>query len=46
MTAPRLELDLDKIYHNAHTLVERLAARGIDQGVRVVVDLVEVESVV
>ena len=29
MTAPRLEIDLDKIYHNAHTLVERLADRGI-----------------
>lgn len=29
MTAPRLEVDLDKIYHNAHTLVERLATRGI-----------------
>ena len=29
MTAPRLEIDLDKIYHNARTLVERLAKRGI-----------------
>ena len=29
MTALRLEIDLDKIYHNAHTLVERLAVRGI-----------------
>jgi predicted amino acid racemase len=29
MPAPRLEIDLDKIYHNAHTLVERLASRGI-----------------
>ena len=29
MSAPRLEIDLDKIYHNARTLVERLAARGI-----------------
>ncbi|NND50598.1 MAG: alanine/ornithine racemase family PLP-dependent enzyme [Rhizobiales bacterium] len=29
MTAPRLEIDLDKIEHNAHTLVERLAVRGI-----------------
>ncbi len=29
MTAPRLEVDLDKIQHNAHTLVERLAVRGI-----------------
>ncbi|MCG2579891.1 MAG: alanine/ornithine racemase family PLP-dependent enzyme [Marinobacter sp.] len=29
MTAPRLEIDLDKIYHNARTLVERLARRGI-----------------
>ncbi len=29
MTAPRLEIDLDKIQHNARTLVERLAARGI-----------------
>lgn len=27
--APRLEIDLDKIYHNAKTLVERLQARGI-----------------
>ncbi len=27
--APRLEIDLDKIYHNAHTLVERLGNRGI-----------------
>lgn len=26
---PRLEIDLDKIYHNAHTLVARLACRGI-----------------
>ena len=24
MTAPRLQIDLDKIYHNARTLVERL----------------------
>lgn len=29
MTAPRLEIDLDKIQHNACTLVERLATRGI-----------------
>ena len=29
MTAPRLEIDLDKIRHNATTLVERLKKRGI-----------------
>ena len=29
MSAPRLEIDLGKIYHNAHTLVGRLARRGI-----------------
>lgn len=29
MTAPRLEIDLDKIRHNASTLVGRLGARGI-----------------
>ena len=29
MTTPRLEIDLDKIHHNARTLVERLATRGI-----------------
>ena len=29
MTAPRLEIDLDKIQHNARTLVELLAGRGI-----------------
>ncbi len=29
MTAPRLEIDLGKIHHNARTLVERLAARGV-----------------
>jgi predicted amino acid racemase len=29
MTAPRLEIDLDKIYHNGRTLVERLTNRGI-----------------
>lgn len=29
MVAPRLEIDLDKIYHNAHALVSRLAERGI-----------------
>lgn len=29
MSAPRLEIDIDKIHHNARTLVERLAARGI-----------------
>jgi predicted amino acid racemase len=29
MTAPRLEIDLDKIYHNARTLVERLTNQGI-----------------
>ncbi len=27
--APRLEIDLDKLFHNAHTLVERLGRRGI-----------------
>lgn len=29
MNTPRLEIDLDKIHHNASTLVERLAQRGI-----------------
>ena len=29
MSAPRLEIDLDKLFHNARTLVERLAERGI-----------------
>ena len=29
MAAPRLEIDLEKIYHNASTLVKRLACRGI-----------------
>ena len=29
MTAPRLEIDLDRIQHNARTLVNRLANRGI-----------------
>ncbi len=29
MAAPRLEIDLDKIHHNAGTLVKRLARRGI-----------------
>lgn len=29
VSAPRLEIDLDKIYHNARTLVERLDAQGI-----------------
>ncbi len=29
MSALRLEIDLDKIYHNARILVERLAVRGI-----------------
>jgi ornithine racemase len=29
MSAPRLEIDLDKIFHNARTMVERLADRGI-----------------
>jgi predicted amino acid racemase len=29
MTAPRLEIDLEKIYHNGRTLVERLAHRGM-----------------
>ena len=29
MSAPRLEIDLGKIHHNAHTLVSRLARRGI-----------------
>ncbi len=34
ISAPRLEIELDKIYHNARTLVERLASRGIsDTGV-------------
>ncbi len=28
-TAPRLEIDLDKIFHNAHTLVQRLACQNI-----------------
>ena len=28
-TAPRLEIDLDKIYHNARALVDRLSLRGI-----------------
>jgi predicted amino acid racemase len=27
--APRLEIDLDKIQHNAYTLVQRLASRGM-----------------
>ena len=27
--APRLEIDLDKIYHNAYTLVQRLKRHGI-----------------
>ena len=27
--APRLEIDLEKIHHNAFTLVKRLAKRGI-----------------
>ena len=27
--APRLEVDLGKISHNAHTLVQRLSSRGI-----------------
>ena len=27
MSAPRLEIDLDKIEHNARTLVERLATQ-------------------
>lgn len=26
---PRLEIDLDKIYHNTHELIKRLATRGI-----------------
>ncbi|MHC4822914.1 MAG: alanine/ornithine racemase family PLP-dependent enzyme [Planctomycetota bacterium] len=30
MTAPRLEIDLGKINHNARTLVRRLALRGIE----------------
>ncbi len=30
MTAPRLEIRLDRIHHNAKTLVNRLAQRGID----------------
>lgn len=29
MTAPRLDIDLDKIHHNASLLVHRLAKRGI-----------------
>ena len=29
MNAPRLDIDLDKIHHNARTLVERLAERDI-----------------
>lgn len=29
MSAPRLEIDLDKIEHNARTLIGRLVARGI-----------------
>ena len=29
MTAPRLEIDLDKIHHNARALVEALARRSI-----------------
>ena len=29
MTAPRLEIDLDKVRHNARTLVNRLASHGI-----------------
>jgi ornithine racemase len=29
MIAPRLEIDLDKLHHNAHTLVDRLADRRI-----------------
>lgn len=29
MAAPRLEIDLDKIYYNAHALVSSLAQRGI-----------------
>jgi len=29
MSAPRLVIDLDKIHHNASTLVKRLACRGI-----------------
>lgn len=29
MTAPRLEIRLDRIHHNAKTLVDRLAIRGI-----------------
>ena len=29
MTAPRVEIDLDKIFHNARILVQRLADRGI-----------------
>lgn len=29
MTAPRLEIDLAKLHHNARTLVDRLGAKGI-----------------
>ncbi len=30
MTAPRLEIHLDKLHHNARTLVDRLALQGIE----------------
>ena len=29
MTSPRLEIDLDRIHHNARELVDRLGARGV-----------------
>ncbi len=29
MSAPRLEIDLNKLHHNAHTLTKRLDAKGI-----------------
>jgi ornithine racemase len=29
VSAPRLEIDLGRLHHNAHTLVQRLARRGI-----------------
>lgn len=29
MSAPRLQIDLDRIRHNARTLVERLGRRGV-----------------
>jgi predicted amino acid racemase len=29
VSAPRLEIDLDRLHHNAATLVRRLAGQGI-----------------